>query len=98
MAGFERRERMTSEDATNAYKPDRVSPPGETPLELLDARRMPRPSSLVGRRCRERPSPRSSRVKARMTPDIALELERVLAIRASFWRNLERNYRESLAR
>jgi hypothetical protein len=25
---------MTSEDATNAYQPDRVSPPGETLLEL----------------------------------------------------------------
>ena len=33
-----------------------------------------------------------------ITPETALQLERVLGITASFWTNRERNYRESLAR
>jgi len=36
--------------------------------------------------------------KASITPDTALELERILRIPASFWLNLERKYREVLAR
>jgi len=36
--------------------------------------------------------------KASITPDSALQLERILGMPASFWLNLERNYREVLAR
>ncbi len=36
--------------------------------------------------------------KASITPDTALQLERVLGIPAGFWNNLERNYQEILAR
>jgi plasmid maintenance system antidote protein VapI len=36
--------------------------------------------------------------KAAITPETALQLERVLGIPASFWNNRERYYRESLAR
>lgn len=36
--------------------------------------------------------------KAAITAETALQLERVLGVPASFWNNLERNYREALAR
>ena len=36
--------------------------------------------------------------KAAITPETALQLERVLGAPASFWNNRERNYRENLAR
>ena len=36
--------------------------------------------------------------KAAITPETALQLERVLGIPASFWNNLERSYRAALAR
>jgi Zn-dependent peptidase ImmA (M78 family)/transcriptional regulator with XRE-family HTH domain len=36
--------------------------------------------------------------KAAITPETALQLERVLGIPASFWNNRERDYREALAR
>jgi addiction module HigA family antidote len=38
------------------------------------------------------------RGKARITPDTALQLERVLGVSAGFWNNRERLYRETLAR
>lgn len=36
--------------------------------------------------------------KAAITPETALQFERVLGVPASFWNSLERNYREYLAR
>ncbi|MBI5445865.1 MAG: helix-turn-helix domain-containing protein [Deltaproteobacteria bacterium] len=36
--------------------------------------------------------------KTAITPETALQFERVLGVPASFWMNLERNYREALAR
>ena len=36
--------------------------------------------------------------KAAITPETALQFERVLGIPASFWNNLERDYRETVAR
>ena len=36
--------------------------------------------------------------KAAITPDTAIQFERVLGVPASFWNNLERNYQETLAR
>jgi HTH-type transcriptional regulator/antitoxin HigA len=35
--------------------------------------------------------------KAAITPDTAIQLERVLGVPASFWNNLQRNYQEILA-
>lgn len=34
--------------------------------------------------------------KAAITPDTALQLEKVLGVPASFWNNLERNYQKSV--
>src|SRR5260370_21291890 len=82
----------------NEYRPDYVSPPGETLLEALEAigmsqtevaKRMGRPIKTVNEIIRN---------KASITAETALQLEQVLRIPASFWLNLEQQYQESLAR
>ena len=81
----------------NEYHPDEVSPPGETLVEVLEERglsqadlaeRMGRPKKTINEIVKG---------KAAITPETALQLERVLGIPAEFWNNLERNYREHLA-
>jgi len=81
-----------------AYKPDYAVLPGDTLREALDslsmtqrdlASRMGRPLKTINEIIKG---------KASITPDSALQLERILGIPASFWLNLERNYREVLAR
>jgi addiction module HigA family antidote len=75
-----------------------VTPPGETLEETLEAigmsqaelaKRMGRPIKTVNE---------IIQAKAAITPETALQLERVLGVPASFWTNRERNYREALAR
>lgn len=87
-----------SREMQNQYVPDYVSPPGETLLELIEglgmsqaelAQRMGRPKKTVNEIIRG---------KAAITPETALQLERVLGASAEFWNNRERNYRQYLAR
>jgi len=81
-----------------AYKPDYAVPPGDTLREALDSLSMTQRdlASRMGRPLRT--INEIIKGKASITPDTALELERILRIPASFWINLERNYREVLAR
>ncbi len=81
-----------------AYVPDYAVPPGETLLETLDAlgisqaelaERTGRPTKTINEIIKG---------KTAITPETALQLERVLGIPASFWNNRERQFRESLAR
>lgn len=74
------------------------SPPGDTLLETIEAigmsqaelsLRMGRPLKTINEIIKG---------KVAITPETALQLERVLGIDASFWNNRERQYRESLAR
>ena len=85
-------------EARNQYDPDVVSPPGETLRETLDAlglsqaelaERMGRPKKTINEIIKG---------KAALTPDTALQLERVLGIPAGFWSKRDYHYRESLAR
>ncbi|MBW8009688.1 MAG: HigA family addiction module antidote protein [Chloroflexi bacterium] len=82
----------------NQYLPNSVSPPGDTLLETLEtigmsqaelARRTGRPNKTINEIIKG---------KAAITPETALQLERVLGIPASFWINRERLYRTSIAR
>jgi len=82
----------------NQYIPDYVSPPGETLLEAIGergmsqsdlARRMGRPKKTINEIVRG---------KAAITPETALQIERVLGISADFWNNREQHYRQHLAR
>ena len=81
----------------NQYEPDYVSPPGDTLDELIAdlgmtqselAERIGRPKKTVNEIVKG---------KAAITPQTAIQLERVLGVPASFWNNRERNYREYLA-
>lgn len=86
------------EHHTNQYAPDSVSLPGETLQEVLDDRQMTQ-AELAERMGRPKKSVNEIiQGKAAITPETALQLERVLGVSASFWNNLERNYREYLAR
>ena len=82
----------------NQYTPDYVSPPGETLQEILEERGMTQ-AQLAERT--GRPKKTINEIingKAAITPETALQLERVLNIPASFWNNRERQYQEALAR
>lgn len=78
--------------------PDIVVPPGDRLLEVLDefgmsqaelAMRTGRPLKTINEIVKG---------KVAITPETALQLERVLGKSASFWNNLEGDYREALAR
>jgi len=80
------------------YNPDYAVPPGETLLEIIDSLGMSQ-TELAGRT--HRPKKTISEIingKAAITPETAIQLERVLDVPAKFWMNLENNYRETLAR
>ena len=85
-------------DMKNKFSPNYAVPPGETLLETIEtigmsqaelAERTGRPKKTINEIIKG---------KASITPDTALQLERVLGIPAGFWNNLERNYQETLAR
>src|SRR5438874_4764145 len=80
------------------FSPDYGTPPGTTLRELLErlgltqsdlAERTGRPKKTINEIVQG---------KAAITPETALQFERVLAVPASFWNNLERSYRTAQAR
>ena len=88
---------MISAPIHNEYSPDLVSHPVATLQEVLEdrgitqadlAERMGRPKKTINELVMG---------KAAFTPETALQLERVLGVPASFWNNLETNYRAHLA-
>ncbi len=81
----------------NQYHPDIVEAPGETLREVLADRGLTQ-AELAERT--GRPKKTINEIiqgKAAITPETALQLERALGISATFWNNLERNFRENLA-
>jgi HTH-type transcriptional regulator/antitoxin HigA len=82
---------------TNQYRPDFVSPPGETLADLLDERGMSQ-AELAERT--GRPTKTINEIikgKAAITSDTALQLERVFGVPAEFWNAREAQYRQYLA-
>lgn len=86
-----------NKDTQNQYQPDYVSPPGETLQETIDtigmsqaelAERTGRPKKTINEIIKG---------KGPITPETALQFERVLGTPARFWNSRERNYREDLA-
>lgn len=82
----------------NQYKPDFVTPPGDTLSELLEdigmsqkelSDRMDRPEKTISEIIKG---------KSSITPDTAIQLERVLNVPAHFWIQREAQYQEFLAR
>src|SRR5437879_4429255 len=80
------------------YQPDVVSAPGETLLETLEAIGMSQ-AELAGRTGRPRKTINEIvKGKAAITPETALQFEKVLGVPARFWNNREAAYRDYLAR
>jgi HTH-type transcriptional regulator/antitoxin HigA len=87
-----------SKDIRNQFMPDYAVPPGETLLETIEAIGMAQ-AELAERTGRPKKTINEIiKGKAAITPETALQFERVLGIPAGFWNNLERNYQETLAR
>lgn len=85
-------------DRDQEFRPLYAIPPGDTLEELLTERRMTQ-TELARRMGRPQKTINEIvQAKAAITPETAIQLERVLGVPASLWTNLERQYREDLAR
>ncbi len=73
-------------------------PPGETIREQLENRKMRQKEFALRMDLSEKHISRLINGQVELTQDVALRLETVLGIPASFWNNLETIYREKLAR
>jgi HTH-type transcriptional regulator / antitoxin HigA len=86
-----------SDSSKNQYQPDIVSPPGETLQELLESIGMTQ-ADLAERTGRPKKTINEIiKGKTAITPETAIQFERVLGVPATFWNNRERTYRENLA-
>lgn len=79
----------------NQYAPDSVSAPGETLAEVLQNRGISQTqlADIIGV-----PAQTIAAIvqgQAALTPDMALQLERVLCVPARFWIQREKLYREA---
>ncbi|MDP8257312.1 MAG: HigA family addiction module antitoxin [Candidatus Alcyoniella australis] len=79
-------------------KPDYAIPPGETLSETLHALGMTQKEFAIRTGLSEKHIVSILQGNAPITPETALKFETVLGVHASFWNNLERNYRDTLAR
>ena len=82
----------------NRYRPDYAIPPGETLQEVLENKGMSLAELAEKTGSSEKTISEVVRGEAKITRDIALQLERDLGIPAGFWNNLQRQYDETLAR
>ena len=82
----------------NQYQPCLAIPPGETLAEILEDRCMPQNELATRTGVSPKHINEIIQGKAAISHDMALRLENVLGVSASFWNNLETNYRETLAR
>jgi len=75
------------------FYPDYAIHPGEILMETLEARNMKK--SELAERCGLSPKTVSLILneKAPITPETAIQLERVLGVSANIWINLDANYR-----
>lgn len=82
----------------NQFVPDYASVPGGTLLEVIESRGMSQ-AELAERTGRSRKHINEIiKGKQPITPETALQLERVLGVTADFWNNRQREYEEALAR
>jgi addiction module HigA family antidote len=89
---------MVQDTHESQFSPDYAVPPGETLLETIAAKGMSQ-AELAERTGRPKKTINEIiKGKAAITPETALQFERVLGMPAGFWNNLERNYQETLAR
>jgi len=84
--------------AAYRFTPDVAIPPGETIAEILQERGIPQTdfALMLGRT--EKNVSQLVNGKAPVSPELAIDLERVLGVPAAAWNNLESTYRDLLAR
>lgn len=80
------------------YFADIAIPPGETLLELLDANHMTQAELAKRIGFSKKHINEIIKGKSAITAETAVKLEKIFSPPASFWINLEANYREALAR
>lgn len=89
---------MTTKLAHRPFTPNYAVPPGDSLVELLDAIGLSQ-ADLAERTGRPKKTINEiAKGKAAITPETALQLERVLGVPSSYWNALEQNYRAALAR
>lgn len=89
---------MTAKVAHRPFTPNYAIPPGESLVELLEAVGLSQ-ADLAERTGRPKKTINEiAKGKAAITPETALQLERVLGVPSSYWNALEQNYRAALAR
>lgn len=81
----------------NMFEPDYIIPPGETIVELLEHYNMTQKELSSRLELTPKTVNEIVKGKAPITFDTAIKLENVFSVEASFWNNLEKNYREQLA-
>lgn len=85
-------------DFATIFRPDYAVPPGDTLLDVMEAQGLSQ-ADLAERT--QRPKKTINEIvkgKASITPETAIQFERVLGIDADFWLLLEQQYRTQLAR
>jgi HTH-type transcriptional regulator / antitoxin HigA len=87
-----------SKNIKNQFVPDYAVAPGETLLETLEANGMSQAEFALRTGRPKKTINEIIKGKSAITPETALQFERVLNIPSGFWNNLERNYQETLAR
>ncbi len=80
------------------YNPTSYSPPGETLGDILEERGITQKELSIKLGRSDKNLSQIVNGKAPITPDLALDLERVLGTPAHFWNNREARYREWLTR
>jgi HTH-type transcriptional regulator/antitoxin HigA len=89
---------MTTKQLPRPFTPNYAISPGESLVEMLDAMGFSQ-ADLAERTGRPKKTINEiAKGKAAITPETALQLERVLGMPASYWNTLEQNYRAALAR
>ena len=81
-----------------AFAPNWASPPGDTLSDLLDERGITQKELSIKLGRSDKNLSQIVNGKAPITPDLALDLERVLGTPAHFWNSREARYREWLTR
>ena len=89
---------MTANIEHHSFTPGYAVPPGETLVEYLEAIGLSQ-ADLAERTGRPKKTINEiAKGKAAITPETALQFERVLGTPSSYWNALEQNYRAALAR
>ena len=82
----------------DSSKPNYAVPPGEALRETIKSLGITQAELIQQTGLSKKTINEIVRGKAAITPEMAIQLDRVLRIPASFWNNLDRNYQETLAR